>query len=218
MDLASLAAEVQRTRNAVEREVGEARAIAETGKRLAARVIELKAEAELYQQVIGVLTRIGEARQETAQRQIEELVTRGLQVIFGEELTFHLVQSERGSQAQVEFLVRSAYVVDEDETRTVETPVMDSRGGGMAAVVGYMLRLVVLLFTPGAARFLALDETFAHVSAEYEPRLAEFLREMADKAGVQHLLVTHSDAYSDVADVRYRLAPGPDGTTIARRG
>jgi DNA repair exonuclease SbcCD ATPase subunit len=213
-----LAAEVQRTRNAVEREVGEARAIAETGKRLAARVIELKAEAELYQQVIGVLTRIGEARQETAQRQIEELVTRGLQVIFGEELTFHLVQSERGSQAQVEFLVRSAYVVDEDETRTVETPVMDSRGGGMAAVVGYMLRLVVLLFTPGAARFLALDETFAHVSAEYEPRLAEFLREMADKAGVQHLLVTHSDAYSDVADVRYRLAPGPDGTTIARRG
>ena len=88
----------------------------------------------------------------------------------------------------------------------------------MAAVVGFVLRLVVLLLTPSHRRFLALDESFAHVSASYEPRVAEFLREVADRAGVQILLITHSDAYSDLADVRYRLSLAPDGTTVVEKG
>jgi hypothetical protein len=49
--------------------------------------------------------------------------------------------------------------------------------------------------------------------AEYETRLAEFLREVADKAGVQVILITHSDAFSDAADARYRFSLGPDGKT-----
>lgn len=88
----------------------------------------------------------------------------------------------------------------------------------MAAVVGFVLRLVVLLLTPGTQRFLALDESFAHVSASYEPRVAEFLREVADKAEVQILLITHSDAYSDLADARYRLSLGSDGVTVVEEG
>jgi ABC-type branched-subunit amino acid transport system ATPase component len=100
----------------------------------------------------------------------------------------------------------------------VETSVLDARGGGMAAVAGFVLRLVVLLLTPGARRFLALDESFAHVSASYEPRVAEFLREVADKAGVQVLLITHSTAFSDLADARYRLTLGADGITQVHEG
>jgi DNA repair exonuclease SbcCD ATPase subunit len=214
-----LAGEVAHARNRIEQETGEARAIIETRNRMQARAEELAAEAEVHQQVVEILTRIGEARQESTQRQIEDLVTRGLQVIFSEELTFHLVQGVRGGQAQVDFVVRSTYPdpQEEAEDRVVETPVMDARGGGLAAAIGFMLRLVVLMLTPSARRFLALDETFAHVSAEFEPRLAEFLREVSDKAGVQILMVTHSDAFTDVADARYRLALGPDGATIARR-
>lgn len=86
------------------------------------------------------------------------------------------------------------------------------------AVVGFVLRLVVLLLTPGARRFLALDESFAHVSASYEPRVAEFLREVADKAGVQIMLVTHSNAYGDLADAKYRLVLGADGKTEVFEG
>lgn len=218
--VSDLAASVANARNAIERETGEARAMVEARNAAQARADELAIESEVHQQVVEILTRIGEARQESTQRQIEELVTRGLQVIFGEELSFHLVPGVRGGQAQVDFAVRSTYAPPdgmEAPDRVVETPVMDARGGGLAASVGFMLRLVVLMLTPGARRFLALDETFAHVSAEYEPALAEFLREVCDKAGVQILMVTHSDAYTDVADARYRLALGPDGTTVARK-
>jgi hypothetical protein len=230
------ATRVRVARQRADREVGAAQALALAGKRAEAAVAHLKEEIERYERVARLLTTMGEEAQESAQRQFEDLVTRGLQVIFGEELSFHLVQSVRNNQAQVDFMIRSAYPVGcsackgtgsspdraactdcQGSGRTdqmVDTPVMEARGGGMAVVVSFMLRLVVLLLTPDVRRVLFLDESFAHVSAGYEPRVAEFLREIIDSAGVQIVLITHSDAYSDLADRHYALDLGPDGATV----
>ncbi len=222
--LQELASAVRQARSQADRETGEARAVALQGKALQQEAEKLAEQLALLEQAAGVLTRIGEERQEAAQAQIEGLVSRGLQTIFGESLEFRMIQTVRGNQAQVDFVIRSEYVAGDaagvncDAPVVVETPVMDARGGGMAATVGFILRLVVLLLTPNARRVMFLDETFSHVSAEYEPRLAEFLREVADKAGVQLLLVTHSSAYDDAADVRYRLQLGADGATEVSGG
>lgn len=218
-----MASAVRQARSQADRETGEARAVALQGKALQLEAEKLAAQHALLEQAAGVLTRIGEERQEAAQAQIEGLVSRGLQTVFDERLSFHMVPSIKGNQAHVDFVIRSEYVAGDaagincDAPMIVETPVMDARGGGMAATVGFMLQLVVMLLTPGARRVLFLDETFAHVSAEYEPRLAEFLREVADKADVQLLLVTHSTAYDDAADVRYQLKLGADGATEVSR-
>lgn len=200
-------------RQQLDRLAGEASQVARSGIEARDRAAALRESLELHEKVSAVLTRIGEQRQESAQRQIEELVTRALQIIFGENLSFHVVQSVKASRAEVDFILRSTY-----GNQVVDTPVLEARGGGMAAVVGFVLRLVVLLFTPGARRFIALDESFAHVSASYEPRVAEFLREVADKAGVQILLITHSSAYGDLADAKYRLTLGADGITKVHEG
>jgi DNA repair ATPase RecN len=213
MDLEDLSRRVLAVSSALERETGQAATVARQGKEARARAARYRAALELHEKACSLLTTIGEQRQESARRQVEDLVTRALQVIFDENLSFHMVQSVRANRAETDFVVRSAYGED-----VVETPVLDARGGGMAAVVGFVLRLVVLLLTPGARRFLALDESFAHVSASYEPRVAEFLREVADKAGVQILLVTHSQIYAGLADARYRLSLGPDGITQVEEG
>lgn len=197
----------------LQREAGRAAEVARQGKAAQLEVARLQHQAEVHEQVALLLSTIGEQRQEDARRQVEELVTRALQVVFGENLSFHMVQSVKASRSEVDFVVRSTYG---DEV--VETPVMEARGGGMVAVVGFTLRLVVLLLTPGVRRFLALDESFAHVSASYEPRVAEFLREVADQARVQILLVTHSPIYAEFADQRYRMSLGPDGKTQVTEG
>lgn len=212
-DTQQLAVRIAARRQLLDRRAGEAAQVARQGIAAREEVTRLRGQLELHEKVTGVLTRIGEERQENVQRQVEDLVTRALQVVFGENLSFHLVQQVKANRSEVEFILRSQY-----GTRTIDTPVMDARGGGMAAVVGFALRLVVLLLTPGARRFLALDESFAHVSASYEPRVAEFLRGVADKAHVQLLLITHSNAYSDLADRKYRLVLGPDGTTQVFEG
>jgi DNA repair exonuclease SbcCD ATPase subunit len=205
---ADLAERLRAARQRIDREAGAAQQLALTGQRAENEAAIIRGQIELYTRVTALFTSIGEERQETARQQIEGLVTRGLQVIFGTEYSFHLVTSERSHQSQVDFIIRSQY-----GERTVDTPVLEARGGGMAVVVAFMLRLVVLLLTPGARRLLVLDESFAHVSRGYEPRVAEFLREVCDQAGMQIILITHSDAYSDLADQRYQLELAPGGVT-----
>lgn len=213
MQMADLSSAVRQARKNADREAGEAAAFGRQGKAVQAEVSRLRESLELHEQVLGVLTSVGEARQESAQRQVEGLVTRALQTIFEENLSFHLVPAVKGNQAVIDFVLRSRYGDAE-----VDTPVIDARGGGMAATVGFCLRLVVLLLTPGARRILFLDESFGMLSQEFEPRLAEFLRQVADKAGVQIVLITHSAAYSDLADASYELSLGTDGMTRIAQG
>jgi DNA repair exonuclease SbcCD ATPase subunit len=200
-DLTVLAAAVQQRRSELDQQTGEALALARRGQAAEAERQQLSARLETYEKTCGLLTTIGEKEQDAARLQVEGLVTRALQVVFGEELSFKLKPAVRANQAVLDFVLVSSY-----GSGTVETPVMEARGGGMAAVVGLALRLVIMLLTPGVRRLLVLDETFAHVSASYETRVAEFLREVADSAGVQVILVTHSNAYGEKADSRYRLS------------
>ena len=109
--------------------------IGRQGKAAKAEVARLRESLELHEQVLGVLTSVGEARQESAQRQVEGLVTRALQAIFEENLSFHLVPSVKSNRAEIDFVLRSRYGDTE-----IDTPVLEARGGGMAAVVGFVLQ------------------------------------------------------------------------------
>jgi len=209
-ELSNLVQRLRQVRRTLDRQAGEARSVALAGKRLQREMAELTHQVRLHEQVSALLAGIGEGRQVAAQRQIEALVTPGLQTIFGSDLTFHLVSSVRAKTPIVEFVVRSTI----DET-VVETDILNARGGGLAAIVGFLLRLVILLLSAGRAdSVLFLDETFAHVSAEYEPRLAEFVRELVDKTGVQIIMVTHSTAFDEYADRRYRFTLANGVTSV----
>ncbi len=201
-DLDTLTRRLHAARRRLDTEAGQARHVAQTGARLQAEISRLKADTARFEKAAAVLASITEQRQADAQARIESLVTLGLHTIFGPDLSFHLVPATRAKTPVVDFVVRSTM-----DGQPIDTPVMDARGGGLAATVGFLLRLVIILLSKDRHdTVLFLDETFAHLSAEYEPRMAEFLRELADRTGVQIILVTHSDAYSDAADVRYRFA------------
>jgi len=199
--LSELLRQVRVRRRAIDQQIGAARVVARTGQRLQAEVAQLRRDVELHTKAAGILTAIGEERQAQAQQQIEGLVTQGLRTIFGDDLSFHIVPAVRNKVPVLDFVIRSTL----DDGTIVDTDVLDARGGGLAATVGALLRIVVLLLSRTQDTVLLLDETFAHVSAEYQPRLAEFLRELVDKTGVQIIMVTHSDVFADAADTRYRF-------------
>lgn len=199
----SLERDISAARRMVDRKVGSALALAKEGKELQVSVTELKQNISYYEKAASILASISDERQSLAQQQIESLVTQGLQTIFGEEISFHIVSKLQGRNTVVDFIVRSTL----SDGTIVETPVLDARGGGLAALVGFFLRLIMILLSPDNVRpILFLDESFSHLSAEYEPRLAEFIRDLVDKTGMQIVLVTHSDAYSDSADRKYRFS------------
>lgn len=213
-DLTALAARINSARKLVDRRVTEARMIASSSKKLKDEIVLASSDVDLYNKVAITLASIGETRQADAQRSIEELVTRGIQTIFNDKsLVFKVTQTQRGKTPEVKFSIESRGL----NGRTVSTSVMDSRGGGLAAVVGFLLRLVVMLLDKNIKEpVLVLDETFAHVSAEYEIPLAEFIRELIDKTNVTIIMVTHSNAFSEFADVRYRTKI-IEGATLVER-
>jgi predicted ATPase len=213
MPLEELAAVARSQSRILDERQGEMRAVLTHGRELQEEVAELKELTEDLDKVTHLLNSIGEDRQQAAQQTIEELVTRALQTIFEDNLSFHIVQTTKGRAVQVDFMVRTTL-----NGRVIETPVMDARGGGLAATIGYLLRLVVLLLTrkKNQNTRMILDETFAHVSAEYLPAVREFVREIVDQTGVQHIIVTHQEELIEGADLVHRFTM-VDGETKAER-
>lgn len=206
--MTGLEAQVREARSLADRQAGQAEQVARAGKAAEAEIARLTELRDRCAKVGAAFTLIGEEAQDVARAQIEGLATRALQTVFGTHLSFHLVARTRGGATVMDMVVRSAYggVV-------TESPVLDSHGGGLAAVVGFVLRLVVLLLTPDLRRLLVLDEAFGHVSESFAPAVAAFLREVADKAGVQILLVTHSKVYGGYADEEVLVSLGDNGVT-----
>lgn len=194
-------------------DIGAARAVVEQSEFLKQQVAKLTANTELLEKASGVLAKVGESRQQEAQEQIELLVTQGLQKIFGEHLSFKVVQSIKGRAPVVDFVIQTTLA----DGKIRETDILSSMGGGVAAVTGFLLRLVVLLLDKSRkSSILVLDETFAHVSDVYLPALSEFLREIVDKAQVQIIMVTHQASFGDVADKAYRFSLDANGYTSVR--
>lgn len=214
-DLDSLALRARTGRRRIDALQGEMRATLTRGKSLQGEISELEELVADLERVTVLLNSMGEDRQDAAQRRIEELVTRGLQTIFDETLSFHIIQSQRGKAVTVDFMVRTTLAAG-----AVETPVMDARGGGLAATIGFLLRLVVMLLSKGtrSENLLVLDETFAHVSDEYVGPVGEFLREIVDKTGIQILMVTHQPEFGEVADKVYRFTTEDGKTVVADNG
>lgn len=195
----------------LERALGEARRIAEEGKRAKDEVARLEERETALQEAAGVLSSFADQRQAEIQEQVEGLVTHGLRAVFGPDISFEIRTSTRGRLAASDFVVTTTL-----DGERVETSILDARGGGVAAVAGFLLRLVILLLRQDARPALLLDESFAQLSAEYEPKMADVLRELVDRTRAQVILVTHSDAYSDQADIVYRTRLDAGQTKIER--
>lgn len=179
---------------------------------LTAELEDLRDTQRRLQTAIEVLTAYADKTEKEALEKAQGLATLGMTTVFGEDVRLVITQTQRGNLTSADITIASTL---EDGTE-IQTDVMSARGGGLAAIAGFMLRLTVLLLNPNASKLMVLDETFAQLSEEYEPRLADFMRQLVDKTSIQIILVTHSPAYDDVADVAYRLTQA-NGKTTARR-
>jgi DNA repair ATPase RecN len=208
---------VRATRQRLSVRVGEAQVLAKRGQELVNEVAVLSDERATADRVSGVLSKIGSERDAAARAQVEGLVTSGLQAIFEENLSFHLVESTSRQTPQIDFVVRTHL----PDSSSFETDVMNARGGGLAAVVGLLLRVVLILLTRASGKkapdVLVLDETLAHLSREYLDAAGQFLRTLCDSTGLQLIIVTHQQELVEFADVSYRLRLDANGRTVATK-
>lgn len=199
-NLDKLNLDIRSRRREIDTRMGEAQMLAEREAEIKQEIEDLNNASQVLDRVSLLLSSIGEDKQHEAQEKIEGIVTRGLQAIFGDTFSFHIVQTMKGKSASVEFYIRTHL-----DDQVIETNVLDSHGGGLAAIVGFLLRVTVMLLDKGtdSANVLILDESFGMVSASFLDPLAEFVRELVDQTGIQIILITHQTEWEGYADKVY---------------
>lgn len=131
---------------------------------------------------------------------LEQLVSYSLSRVFDREFRFIVEFKSMRKNTVVEFKLAS------EETGWEPVELTEARGGGVCELVGFMIRLVFLLYLRNTQRqILFLDEPFSWVSKEYVNSLMLLIKELADKTGVQFVIVTHNEALAGLGDKQYRF-------------
>ena len=163
--------------------------------RLTARIKQLEEEKAELVKAVGTIDRCVQIVSSNGIGKIEGIVSDGLKRVFGnDELGLFIEKKETARGNSYRLLVRKG--------DTVGNP-MDSFGGGVQNVVAFLLR-IILIKRFKLAQFIALDEQFSNVSAEYQPKVSEMLKVLS-KMGFTIFAISHQPTITAAADNIYEV-------------
>jgi DNA repair exonuclease SbcCD ATPase subunit len=194
---------------AYSRQAGQLEELEATRERLQRHINSTSTDIQAYGKVGAALQSVAASFHDRLISSIETLVTQGLQSVVGNDISFRITSTVRNRQVTLDF-----YLVTDDG---IELDPLDARGGGIAALTGLIMRIVVLrLLSSRTRQILVLDEPLAHLSAEYVPAAAQMLVSLANRLDVQVIMVSHQQAFAEVGDVVYEVTQ-TNGTAEVKR-
>lgn len=159
-------------------------------ERRKARAEEKLAQFDLVQILLQMTSDFARRQAKT---RIEEIVTSALSVVFGEDYRFRVEIAIKANQPVAEYFLDTAEV-----TTQLKPPDYDN-GGGIVDVIALALKLAVAELSGVKGTFF-LDEVGKHVSEEFAPNVAYFLKEYSEKFNRQIVLITHNAHLAEVGD------------------
>jgi DNA repair ATPase RecN len=168
------------------------------------RSLEAANKLGQYDLVQILLQKTSDYARQQAKGRMEQIVTQALAVVFGSPHRFEIILDVKGAQPVAE------YWLEEDGVRTQLRPPDYDRGGGKVDVITLALRLAIAELEDIKGPLL-MDEVGKHVSAEFAPNVAYFLKQYSQQMGRQILLVTHNEALAAVGDRSLRVAKNSRG-------
>jgi len=167
-----------------------------------AQLIDQREEASQLADIADKAKLILQTAAESLQNQLkdalESLCTSALNDVFPEKnLAFRVVFNKQKVGVSVDMFI--------EEDGVLYDP-LESRGHGMADLLTFALRVSVLVLRPQLHKILLLDEPFTRISEEFRGRAISFLKDVADKTGIQIILVTHIPELTESADRVFHVA------------
>lgn len=144
-------------------------------------------QLELAEQSQQLLQVVAQQVQETAHRQIAEVVSKCMRAVFGEESYQFRIDFER-KRGKTE--ARLLFVRDGQEVDP-----MEAAGGGVLDIASLALRVAaIMLARPRRRRLIVVDEPMRFLSRSNQVKGRDLLETLAHELGFQVILTTHSDA------------------------
>lgn len=185
------------------------------GERVKAQLEEhAKAKAAADKELVvqekaqAILLKLEEVWRKDFERGIEQVVTEGIELVFGRGDEFLINTQVRAGASAITFEIENA---------SSHAEIQDSQGGSLVQVVSFLLRLILVKASiPPMRQVIILDEPFEGVHAENVPLVATLVRKMVDDSNIQVIIVTQNEKYMEYADRAYDITK-KKGVASARR-
>lgn len=152
---------------------------------------KLKNDLDTYQKAVELLQLVSGATREKTKKQFEDLVTSGLQFVFGEGHCFKIEFDRRGNLTTLDFKIVTP---EHDEPCNP----LDCESGGIIDLISLILRIVIMeTSNPKTKGFIVLDENLKGLDKVRLPKAGEFIKQLSDKLGRQIIFISHEDYIID---------------------
>lgn len=151
---------------------------------------------ERNQRLLVIFQKTSETARDKKRLQIQDLVSRALQAIFGPEYGFEIEMDVRGARPEAEL-----YVLSRSGEQVMRNKPADSRGGGVQDIIAFTLKVAYqqLHADPKVANVHLFDEPMKMVSVDHGTAVAEYINWLCSTFGLQILMVTHNEDYASSA-------------------
>ena len=145
-----------------------------------------------------IVQKVSKDTQQTLFKTLNELVTDGLEVVFDSEgYSFELQAETKANGLQVNpVLLQDGH----------EYSLKADTGYGVTQVVSFLLRIALLSIKKNATKIILLDEPNKDISVEYKQKASELMATVANKMGIEILVVTHEESIKEVADHTFKVS------------
>ena len=158
------------------------------------KMVELGSKLVIGQEALQFLEDVANSRRGAMKTQIENVVTEALRMIYGDEYRIELSYNVKNNRSFMDIeLIRKTPKGDVRRQ-------MDGFGGGVSDTISVPLRLLVMLGSQQTEKICILDECYKHMDLERIDRVAEFLKEIATRLGMQIIMCSHHEALKQAAD------------------
>lgn len=199
-----LSSDIRRTREKVTALKGKRELLENQREEAVGKQTEAQNQLGIFGMVQILLQKTSDYARQQVKTRIEDIVSEALNVVFGGNHRFMIELSLKGNQPVAEY-----YLNDETTLTKLEKPDYD-RGGGKVDIIALALRLAVgeMENVEGP---LFLDEVGKHVSKEYAPAVAYFLKEYSANFGRQIILITHNADLAEIGEISLQVKRSSSG-------
>ena len=200
MNLSEIKNLYQSLSNALHVKLGKRESINAQINKLQQRLLDIDQETQIMTKVSLFLQSLSDQTRQQIVDKISAIVTDALQKIKDPNLEFRMNLSTERNQTDLKFTVL-------DKNTNQEFDILNSYGGTIADIVTFPLRVSLLLkWEPALSKIIVMDEAFKFVSVADQEALAEFVKQISEKLGLQILLVTHSQTIASKAHKVFTVA------------
>ncbi len=169
-----------------------------------------KNKQEKYEKTLKareVFTQVAENTQKTIEFQISNLVSYAIASVFPDPWQFQLSFVQRRNKTEADLI----FFKGNEERQTSD--ILNAGGGGAADIAAFALRPAMWSLKK-TAPFFFLDEPtkFLH-NPTYQEKASEMFHEIAQKMGIQIVIITDQDSLIEAADHNIKVV-NKKGTSI----